>query len=85
MQQLQQLVDLQWSNYQDLVHRSSKTKIHIPCLEGVYERIRKVKDLTTKQRHKVDQIKTKLRQNGLLSNMNKFNNTTLDAHAKNER
>ncbi|XP_065355960.1 nuclear pore complex protein Nup214 isoform X2 [Calliphora vicina] len=65
LSQLNQLIDAQWSQYQDVVRRNSKNQMHIPCLDGIYQRMSKLKDLLSRQRTKMNYIKTKLKQKGL--------------------
>ena len=65
LSQLNQLIEAQWSQYQDVVRRNSKNQMHIPCLDGIYQRMSKLKDLLARQRTKMDFIKTKLKQKGL--------------------
>ncbi|XP_046801029.1 nuclear pore complex protein Nup214 isoform X2 [Lucilia cuprina] len=65
LSQLNQLIDAQWSQYQDVVRRNSKNQMHIPCLDGIYQRMSKLKDLLARQRTKMNYIKTKLKQKGL--------------------
>lgn len=63
--QLNQLIEAQWSQYQDVVRRNSKNQMHIPCLDGIYQRMSKLKDLLARQRVKMNGIKAKLKQKGL--------------------
>lgn len=65
MSQLNLLLDAQWSQYQDVVRRSTKNHMHIPCLDGVYQRMSKLKDLLSRQRTKLNYIKGKLKQKGM--------------------
>lgn len=65
LSQLNQLIDAQWSQYQDVVRRNTKNQMHIPCLDGIYQRMSKLKDLLSRQRAQMNQIKTKLKQKGL--------------------
>ncbi|XP_037820822.1 nuclear pore complex protein Nup214 isoform X2 [Lucilia sericata] len=65
LSQLNQLIDAQWSQYQDVVRRNSKNQMHIPCLDGIYQRMSKLKDMLARQRTKMNYIKTKLKQKGL--------------------
>lgn len=65
LQQLQQLLDFQWSEHQDVVRRNSQHQMHIPCLNGIYQKMSKLKDMMADQRNKIAQIKHKLQQNGL--------------------
>ncbi|TMW40067.1 hypothetical protein DOY81_014853, partial [Sarcophaga bullata] len=64
LSQLNQLIEAQWSQYQDVVRRNSKNQMHIPCLDGIYQRMSKLKELIARQRTKMDFIKTKLKQKG---------------------
>ncbi|XP_073823094.1 nuclear pore complex protein Nup214 [Musca autumnalis] len=65
LNQVNYLIDAQWSQYQDVVRRNSKNQMHIPCLDGIYQRMSKLKDLLARQRSKMNHIKSKLKQKGL--------------------
>ncbi|XP_075149976.1 nuclear pore complex protein Nup214 [Haematobia irritans] len=73
MTQVNNLIDAQWSQYQDIVRRNTKNQMHIPCLDGIYQRMSKLKDMLSRQRTKMNHIKSKLRQKGL--NYNPVNDT----------
>lgn len=61
-------IDAQWSSFQDLMRRNSRTQMHTPCLEGVYQRMTKLKDTIARERTKLNYIKSKLKERGLLYN-----------------
>lgn len=65
LQQLQQLLDIQWSEHQDIIRRNSQHQIHIPCLDGIYQKMSKLKDMMVDQRNKICQIKQKMKQSGI--------------------
>lgn len=65
LNQVNYLIDAQWSQYQDVVRRNTKNQMHIPCLDGIYQRMSKLKDLLARQRTKMNHIKSKLKQKGL--------------------
>uniref|UniRef100_A0A1A9X2A1 Nuclear pore complex protein Nup214 phenylalanine-glycine (FG) domain-containing protein n=1 Tax=Glossina brevipalpis TaxID=37001 RepID=A0A1A9X2A1_9MUSC len=65
LNQLQQLLEDQWSEHQDIVRRNSKHQMHIPYLDGIYQRMSSIKDLLSRQRSKLDHIKIKMREKGL--------------------
>ncbi|KAH8297259.1 hypothetical protein KR044_008866, partial [Drosophila immigrans] len=62
----QQHIDTQWEQYQDVLRRNSKSKMHMPCLEGIYQRLTRLQNLTSDQRIKQTNIKAKLKERGLL-------------------
>jgi len=62
----QQHVDLQWEQFQDVVRRNSKSRMHMPCLEGIYQRLTRLQNLTSNQRIVQNNIKSKLKERGLL-------------------
>ncbi|KAI8037578.1 nuclear pore complex protein Nup214 [Drosophila gunungcola] len=64
----QQHVDVQWEQFQDVVRRNSKSHMHMPCLEGIYQRLTKLQNLTSDQRIRQNHIKAKLKERGLLQN-----------------
>ncbi|XP_034111500.1 nuclear pore complex protein Nup214 [Drosophila albomicans] len=72
----QQHIDTQWEQYQDVLRRNSKSKMHMPCLEGIYQRLTRLQNMTSDQRIKQTNIKAKLKERGLLqtSLINQENN-----------
>ncbi|XP_016998793.2 nuclear pore complex protein Nup214 [Drosophila takahashii] len=62
----QQHVDVQWEQFQDVVRRNSKSRMHMPCLEGIYQRLTKLQNLASQQRIQQNSIKAKLKERGLL-------------------
>ncbi|KAH8305991.1 hypothetical protein KR018_009350 [Drosophila ironensis] len=66
LHQAQQFIDLQWEQYQDAVRRNSKTRMHIPCLEGIYQRLTRLQNMASDQRILHNNIKAKLKERGLL-------------------
>ncbi|XP_016980837.2 nuclear pore complex protein Nup214 [Drosophila rhopaloa] len=62
----QQHVDVQWEQFQDVVRRNSKSRMHMPCLEGIYQRLTRLQNLTSDQRILQNNIKAKLKERGLL-------------------
>uniref|UniRef100_A0A1B0A843 Nuclear pore complex protein Nup214 n=1 Tax=Glossina pallidipes TaxID=7398 RepID=A0A1B0A843_GLOPL len=65
LNQLQQLLEDQWSEHQDIVRRNSKHQIHMPYLDGIYQKMSMIKDRLSRQRSKLDYIKTKMREKGM--------------------
>ncbi|KAL7737934.1 hypothetical protein ACLKA6_006299 [Drosophila palustris] len=72
----QQHIDTQWEQYQDVLRRNSKSKMHMPCLEGIYQRLTRLQNLASDQRIKQTNIKAKLKERGLLQSslLNQENN-----------
>ncbi|XP_034478729.1 nuclear pore complex protein Nup214 [Drosophila innubila] len=72
----QQHIDTQWEQYQDVLRRNSKSKMHMPCLEGIYQRLTRLQNLASDQRIKQTSIKAKLKERGLLQSslINQENN-----------
>ncbi|XP_016946911.1 nuclear pore complex protein Nup214 [Drosophila biarmipes] len=62
----QQHVDVQWEQFQDMVRRNSKSRMHMPCLEGIYQRLTRLQNLASDQRILQNNIKAKLKERGLL-------------------
>jgi len=62
----QQHVDVQWEQFQDVVRRNSKSRMHMPCLEGIYQRLTRLQNLASDQRILQNNIKAKLKERGLL-------------------
>ncbi|KAH8285369.1 hypothetical protein KR054_008222 [Drosophila jambulina] len=62
----QQHIDLQWEQFQDVVRRKSKSRQHMPCLEGIYQRLTKLQNLASDQRIVQNKVKAKLKEHGLL-------------------
>ncbi|XP_017078280.1 nuclear pore complex protein Nup214 [Drosophila eugracilis] len=62
----QQHIDVQWEQYQDVVRRNSKSRMHMPCLEGIYQRLSRLQNLASDQRILQNSIKAKLKERGLL-------------------
>ncbi|KAH8254581.1 hypothetical protein KR032_011074 [Drosophila birchii] len=62
----QQHIDVQWEQFQDVVRRNSKSRLHMPCLEGIYQRLTKLQNLASDQRILQNKIKAKLKECGLL-------------------
>lgn len=58
-------MDVQWSYYQDLVRRNSKSQMRIPCLDGIYQQMTKLKNLITQQQSKLHYIKDIMKQRDL--------------------
>lgn len=80
LQQLQQLLDIQWSEHQDVVRRNSQHQMHIPCLDGIYQKMSQLKDMMADQRNKITHIKQKLKQSGFFMKfLNNNNNNTNNA------
>lgn len=73
LQQLQQLLDIQWSEHQDVVRRNSQHQMHIPCLDGIYQKMSQLKDMMTEQRNKITHIKQKLKQSGFYMKLLSYN------------
>ncbi|BFG05568.1 nuclear pore complex protein Nup214 [Drosophila madeirensis] len=63
---VQQQVDLQWEQFQDVLRRKSKSSMHIPCLEGIYQQLTRLQNLASDQRIMQNSIKAKLKERGLL-------------------
>ncbi|XP_055916740.1 nuclear pore complex protein Nup214 [Eupeodes corollae] len=68
IQIIQNQIDSQWSDFQDMVKRNSRTHMHTPYLEGIYQRMTKLKDMIARQRTKINYFKSKLKQYGLIYN-----------------
>ncbi|XP_030554496.1 nuclear pore complex protein Nup214 [Drosophila novamexicana] len=66
LQLAQQQIDAQWEQYQDVLRRSSKSKMHMPCLEGIYQRLTRLQNMTSDQRITQNNIKSRLKERGLL-------------------
>lgn len=66
MQLAQQHIDTQWEQYQDMLRRNSKAKMHMPCLEGIYQRLTRLQNMASDQRITQTNIKAKLKERGLL-------------------
>ncbi|XP_032586369.1 nuclear pore complex protein Nup214 [Drosophila mojavensis] len=66
LQQVQQQIDAQWEQYQDVLRRNSKSKMNMPCLEGIYQRLTRLQNSTSDQRILLNNIKSKLKERGLL-------------------
>ncbi|KAH8234163.1 hypothetical protein KR038_002779 [Drosophila bunnanda] len=62
----QQHIDVQWEQFQDVVRRNSKSRLHMPCLEGIYQRLSKLQNMASDQRMLQNKIKAKLKECGLL-------------------
>ncbi|KAH8333984.1 hypothetical protein KR059_005093 [Drosophila kikkawai] len=62
----QQHIDVQWEQFQDVVRRNSKSRLHMPCLEGIYQRLTKLQNFASDQRILQNKIKAKLKERGLL-------------------
>lgn len=65
MKRLEEQMDVQWSYYQDLVRRNSKSQMRIPCLDGIYQQMTKLKNLITQQQSKLHYIKDIMKQRDL--------------------
>ncbi|XP_067628436.1 nuclear pore complex protein Nup214 isoform X2 [Eurosta solidaginis] len=65
MKNLEQQIDSQWSCYQDMVRRNSKYHMRIPCLDGIYQQMTKLKNLITQQQTKLHYIKSIIKQREL--------------------
>ncbi|XP_017090896.2 nuclear pore complex protein Nup214 [Drosophila bipectinata] len=63
---VQQNVDLQWEQLQDALRRNSKSRMHMPFLEGIYQRLTRLQNQTSDLRIVQNNIKTKLKERGLL-------------------
>ncbi|KAH8337988.1 hypothetical protein KR067_013623, partial [Drosophila pandora] len=62
----EQHIDTQWEQLQDALRRNSKSRMHMPCLEGIYQRLTRLQNLTSDQRILQNNIKAKLKERGLL-------------------
>ncbi|XP_049309806.1 nuclear pore complex protein Nup214 [Bactrocera dorsalis] len=65
MKRLEEQMDIQWSYYQDLVRRNSKSQMRIPCLDGIYQQMTKLKNLITQEQTKLHYIKNIMKQKDL--------------------
>lgn len=65
MKRLEDQMDTQWSHYQDLVRRNSRIHLRIPCLDGIYQQMTKLKNLITQQQSKLHYIKSIIKQKDL--------------------
>ena len=57
---VEQQLNSNWSTYQDMVHRNSKSRMHIPNLEGIYQTLSTQKSILQRERKKLEYFKTKL-------------------------
>ncbi|XP_030384400.1 nuclear pore complex protein Nup214 isoform X2 [Scaptodrosophila lebanonensis] len=62
----EQQIDTQWDQFQDVIRRRTKSKMHMPCLEGIYQRLTRLQNITSDERIKLNSIKAKLKDRGLL-------------------
>ncbi|KAH8400741.1 hypothetical protein KR009_000711, partial [Drosophila setifemur] len=62
----QQHIDVEWEQFQDVLRRNSKSRMHMPCLEGIYQRLTRLQNLASDQRIIQNNIKAKLKERGLL-------------------
>ncbi|XP_053966956.1 nuclear pore complex protein Nup214 [Anastrepha ludens] len=65
MKRLEEQMDIHWSYYQDLVRRNSKSQMRVPCLDGIYQQMTKLKNLITQQQTKLHYIKSIIKQKDL--------------------
>ncbi|XP_055847820.1 nuclear pore complex protein Nup214 [Episyrphus balteatus] len=82
IQIIQNQIDSQWADFQDMVKRNSRTHMHTPYLEGIYQRMTKLKDMIARNRTKMNYYKSKLKQYGLLYNQSQVNSngeTTMES------
>ncbi|EDW00606.1 nuclear pore complex protein Nup214 [Drosophila grimshawi] len=66
LQLAQAQIDTQWEQYQDVMRRNSKSKMHMPCLEGIYQRLTRLQNVASDQRITQNRIKLRLKERGLL-------------------
>jgi nuclear pore complex protein Nup214 len=71
-----QLLQSQWSNYQDAVNKNKKNRMHIPSLEGVYQTLTKQQEIIYRLSGKLKSIKSKL---GICDDVKKQKNANLNA------
>ncbi|XP_001361945.3 nuclear pore complex protein Nup214 [Drosophila pseudoobscura] len=62
----EQQLDLQWDQLQDVLRRKTKSSMHMPCLEGIYQQLTRLQNLASDQRIMQNSIKAKLKERGLL-------------------
>lgn len=55
-----QLINSQWSNYQDASRKNKKNLMHNPSLEGLYQTLTKQQEIIYRQHEKMARLKTKL-------------------------
>ena len=55
-----QLVNSQWSSYQDTMKQNNKNKMHNPSLEGLYQTLTKQQEIIYKQRENIILLKNRL-------------------------
>ena len=53
-------IDAAWSSHLTFVKQNSKTAMHIPNLETIYQTLSKQREILNRQKIKIGQIKTKL-------------------------
>lgn len=63
-----QVMNSQWSNYQEAVNKSKKNRMHNPSLEGLYQTLTKQQEIIYRQNEKISLVKSKL---GLRDNLMK--------------
>lgn len=63
-----QVMNSQWSNYQEAMSTSKKNRMHNPSLEGLYQTLTKQQEIIYRQNEKMGALKSKL---GLRENLTK--------------
>lgn len=70
-----QLLQSQWSHYQDAVNKNKKNLMHIPSLEGVYQTLTKQQEIIYRLKGKLRSLKSKL---GICDDVKKQKNTNVN-------
>lgn len=55
-----QVMNSQWANYQEVVNKCKKNRMHNPSLEGLYQTLTKQQEIIYRQNEKMALLKTKL-------------------------
>ena len=74
-----QVMNSQWSNYQEVISKSKKNRMHTPSLEELYQTLTKQQEIIYTQSEKMSALKSKL---GLRDNFMKqksITNTTIES------
>lgn len=71
-----QLLQSQWSNYQDALTKKNKNRMHIPSLEGVYQTLTKQQEIIYRLSGKLKLFKSKL---GICDDVKKQKNININS------
>lgn len=70
-----QVMNAQWSSYQEAINKSKKNRMHNPSLEGLYQTLTKQQEIIYRQNEKMAMLKMKL---GLRDNITKQRSAVKD-------